>query len=200
MPASRIPPPLALVLAGPLGLVVARVGPVWWIVDKIAHDHASGRPDRRKHIPAEWLAVEGIDAFAVYGTFSNFRAHRYDELIAEYRHLADQAHRAGRRMILPVHPGHDNSRHVAEGYVMPRRDGDTLRDYLRAATDAGADAVLVTSWNEWPETTVIEPARNWDDPYLPLRIIAAWRGREFRPDPEPPGAEAHRRDPAPGPR
>ena len=39
-------------------------------------------------------------------------------------------------------------------YVMPRREGQTFRDYLRAATEAGADFVLVTSWNEWPETTM----------------------------------------------
>jgi hypothetical protein len=30
--------------------------------------------------------------------------------------------------------------------------------YLRAAIDAGADAILLTSFNEWPETTVAEPS------------------------------------------
>jgi hypothetical protein len=168
-----------------------RVGPVFWIVDKIAHDHASRRDNSRKCIPAEWLDVDGIDAFASYSTFSHFRADRYEELIAEYRHLADQAHAAGRRIVLPVHPGHDNSRFVADPYRMPRRDGETLRDYLRAATDAGADAILVTSWNEWPETTVVEPASTWEDPYQFLRILAAWRGIPFEPPDEPPrpGAE-----------
>jgi hypothetical protein len=48
---------------------------------------------------------------------------------------------------------------------MPRRDGQTLRDFLRAATDAGADYVMVTSWNEWPESTVVEPSSSWPDPY-----------------------------------
>lgn len=167
-------------------LVEARVGPVFWIIDAIAHDHASGRPDRRKCIPADWLDVDGVDAFACYGTFSHFRAHRHEELIAEYRHLAAQAHAAGRRIVLPVHPGHDNSRFNANPYRMPRRDGDTLRDYLRAATEAGADAVLVTSWNEWPETTVVEPASSWPDPYAFLRILAAWRGIAFEPPDEPP--------------
>lgn len=173
-----------------------RAGPVFWIVDKVAHDHASRREHSRKCIPADWLAVEGIDAFAMYSTFSHFRADRYDDLIAEYRHLAGQAHAAGRRIVLPVHPGHDNSRFSPDPYRMPRRDGDTLRDYLRAATDAGADAVLVTSWNEWPETTVVEPASSWEDPYAALRILADWRGIPFeppddrpaRPTPHPPGS------------
>lgn len=177
-------------------LVEARAGPVFWIVDAIAHDHHSGRADRRKRIPAGWLDVEGIDAFAFYSTFSHFRADRYDELITEYRHLAGQAHAAGRRMVLPVHPGHDNSRFRADPYRMPRRDGDTLRDYLRAATDAGADAVLVTSWNEWPETTVVEPASSWEDPYAFLRILAAWRGIPFAPSADAPTRPALQ---APGP-
>lgn len=184
-------------------LVEGRVGPVFWIVDTIAHDHASGRADRRKCIPADWLDVAGVDAFASYSAFSHFRADRYDELIAEYRHLADQAHAHGRRMVLPVHPGHDNSRFSAAPYRMPRRDGDTLRDYLRAATDAGADAVLVTSWNEWPETTVVEPAASWRDPYAYLRILAAWRGMPFAPPgdvPARPAAQAPGSPPQPDPR
>lgn len=170
-----------------------RVGPVFWIVDKIAHDHHAGRPGRRKCIPAEWLPVDGVDAFAFYSTFSHFRADRHEDLVDEYRHIAGQAHAAGRRVVLPVHPGHDNTRWRADGYRMPRRDGDTLRDYLRAATDAGADAILVTSWNEWPETTVVEPAATWDDPYLFLRILAAWRGKAFEVPEGPPAPDRQRR-------
>ena len=68
---------------------------------------------------------------------------------------------------------------------MPRRDGQTLRDYLHAATDAGADYIMVTSWNEWPETTVVEPSSTWSDPYLYLRILADWKGVSFTPPPLP---------------
>ena len=82
-------------------------------------------------------------------------------------------------MLLPVHPGHDNSHFNATPYAMPRRDGETLRDYLRAATDARADFILVTSWNEWPETTVIEPSSSWPDPYRYLKIFAEWKGVSF---------------------
>ena len=87
-----------------------------------------------------------------------------------------------------MHPGHYHSRFSATPYVMPRRDGQTFRDYLRAAEEAGAEAVLVTSWNEWPETTVVEPASTWDDPYLYLRILAEWKGLAFTPPPGPPAA------------
>ena len=64
--------------------VEAEVGPVYWIVDKIAHDPKAARAgdaDREKCIPTEWLATPGVDSFAFYSTFSNFRAHRYEEQI-----------------------------------------------------------------------------------------------------------------------
>lgn len=164
--------------------VELEVGPVYWIVDKIAHDPEAvraGATDREKTIPADWRSTQGIDAFAFYSTFSDFRANRYEDAVGKYRHLAKLAHDAGKKMLLPVHPGHDNSHFRAEGdaYIMPRRGTDTLSDYLRAAMDARADFVMVTSWNEWPETTVIEPSGDWDDPYLYLRTLAAWKGRTF---------------------
>ncbi|MBI5835321.1 MAG: glycoside hydrolase family 99-like domain-containing protein [Armatimonadetes bacterium] len=162
--------------------VEAECGPVYWIVDKIAHDAAAaaaGEDDRVKRITPGWPELPGVDCFAFYSTFSNYRAHTYDELAGKYRYIAQMAHDAGKRMLLPVHPGHDNSRFRDDPYVMPRRDGQTLRDFLRAATDAGADMVMVTSWNEWPETTVVEPSSTWVDPYLYLKILAEWRGREF---------------------
>ncbi len=159
--------------------VEREVGPVYWIVDKLAHNHKAKTPEQTKHIPPDWLGVAGIDCFAFYSTFSHFRAHRYEELVGQYRYLAESAHRAGKKMLLPVHPGHDNSRYSEQTYEMPRRDGETLREYLRAATEAGADAILVTSWNEWPETTIVEPARTWPDPYQYLKILADWKGITF---------------------
>jgi hypothetical protein len=46
--------------------------------------------------------------------------------------------------------------------------------------------VLLTSFNEWPETTVVEPSSSWSDPYLYLRIAAEWKGVAFTPLPLPP--------------
>ncbi len=162
--------------------VEGKAGPVFWIVDKIAHDHSaqrSGETNKVKRIPAEWLADGDVDAFAFYSVFSNFRAHRYEDLAGRFRYMTQLAHGAKKKMLLPVHPGHDNSHFRNDPYVMPRRDGQTLRDYLRAATDAGADFVMITSWNEWPETTIVEPSSTWPDPYLYLKIVAKWKGKTF---------------------
>ena len=123
--------------------------------------------------------------------FSNFRADRYEDLSGKFRYLTQLAHDAGKRMLLPIHPGHDNSHFRTDPYVMPRRGGQTLRDYLRAATEAGADLITVTSWSEWPETTVVEPSSTWPDPHLYLRILAEWRSRDFVPPPSLPRRPAH---------
>ena len=173
--------------------VEREAGTVYWIVDKIEHNTRAaqaGDNDGEKRIPDDWLATPGIDSFGFYSTFSNFRAHRYEELAGKYRHLTKLAHNAGKKMLLPVHPGHDNSRFRDQphAYIMPRREGQTLRDYLRAATDAGADYIMITSWNEWPESTIIEPSSSWPNPYLYLEVVAEWRGVRFTAPPLPPGA------------
>lgn len=168
--------------------VEREAGPVFWIVDKLAHDAVAaraGEADRAKRIPAEWLETPGVDGFGFYSTFSHFQACRYEELAGKYRYLAGLARGAGKKLLLPVHPGHDNSRFSVSPYGMPRRDGETLRAFLRAATEAGADYLLVTSFNEWPETTVVEPSSSWPDPYLYLRILAEWKGLPFAPPPLP---------------
>ena len=103
-----------------------------------------------------------------------------------YAHLAKQARATGKRVFLPAHPGHDNSGfRPNEFFIIPREDGATLRGYLRAATEARADVALLTSFNEWPETTVVEPSPSWPDPYFYLRILAEWKGVAFAPPPTP---------------
>jgi hypothetical protein len=139
----------------------------------------AGLYDSADPLIAEWLTVPGVDSFGFYGTFSHFRANRYEELAGKYRYLVKQAHEAGKKMLLPIHPGHDNSHFSETPYVMPRGDGQTLRDFLRAATHAHADFILVTSFNEWPETTVVEPSSSWPDPYQYLKILADWKGLAF---------------------
>lgn len=104
----------------------------------------------------------------------------YDDLLPDYRRVAEAAHAKGKKVFLPVHPGHDNSGFRPDDFfVIPRDEGATLREYLRAATDARADAILVTSFNEWPETTVVEPSSTWADPYQYLKILAEWKGIPF---------------------
>jgi len=124
-----------------------------------------------------------------YATFSSFRKYDPETLTRLYEEITQQVHRLGMKIMLPVHPGMDNRKiqldEVAqkEGkphWFIPRREGQTLKDYLAAVDKSGADFIAVTSFNEWPETTNVEPALTWPDPYLYLKIIAEHQGRVWQ--------------------
>jgi len=167
--------------------VEKRVGDVYWIADKMRCRLAKNSPNNRElFFPDEWLKIPEIDALGGYATFSNMRVHEPADLRLLYGRLAKQAHAAGRKVLLPVHPGLDNSKFNPKPYVMPRRAGATLRAFLDAALAADADLIAITSFNEWPETTVIEPSLTWPDPYLYLKIIAEYTGAEWCKPPLPP--------------
>lgn len=161
--------------------VEAEVGPVYWMMDKITNPHGRGLA-----FPAAWLAIPEIPMLGFYGTFSVKRIWTYDDLIPSYIRLVRQARAAGKKVFLPAHPGHDNSGfRPGDHFIIPRENGATLRGYLRAATEAGADVILLTSFNEWPETTIIEPSSSWSDPYRYLEIVAEWKGVSFVAPPLP---------------
>jgi glycoprotein endo-alpha-1,2-mannosidase len=76
-----------------------------------------------------------------------------------FSRLCSQAHRAGLLCLPSVGPGYDAERATGDTRVRPRRDGATYDDNWRAAINSTADAVTITSYNEWHEGTQIEPAR-----------------------------------------
>jgi hypothetical protein len=161
--------------------VEAEVGPVYWMMDKVTNAQ-----NRGLNFPSEWLKLPDVLMIGFYGTFSIKRIWKYDELAPHYSRLVREAHAAGKKAFLPAHPGHDNSGfRPNDFFVIPRNDGATLRGYLRAIADAGADVALLTSFNEWPETTIIEPS-SWPDPYFYLKLLAEWKGVAFNIPPLPP--------------
>ena len=160
--------------------VEAKVGPVWWAMDKIRHDAGT------YGVPADWRTTDGIDAFGFYGTFSVRRLWERAELAPFFERYARDVRGAGRELLLPMHPALDNRViQPKDGFAIPFREGETLEGYHAAALAAGADVLLLTSFNEWPEGTVVEPSADWPDPYRHLRQIARWKGREFVPPPLP---------------
>jgi hypothetical protein len=149
-------------------------------------DKIGNAPDGGLIFPEAWLKIPEIPMLGFYSTFSVRRIWKYDELAPHYARLAKQARDAGKKVFLPAHPGHDNSGFRPDDYfVIPRDDGATLRGYLRAIAGARADVALLTSFNEWPETTIVEPSSAWSDPYFYLKILADWKGVTFAPPPLP---------------
>jgi hypothetical protein len=153
---------------------------VYWMMDKIGN-----AKDDVLIFPEAWLKIPEIPMIGFYGTFSVRRIWKHDELAPHYSRLVKQAHAAGKKAFLPAHPGLDNSGIQSPYFIIPRDDGATLRGYLRAITDAGADVALVTSFNEWPETTIVEPSSSWADPYFYLKLLADWKGVTFAAPPLP---------------
>ncbi len=162
------------------------VGPIYWIVDKmLCRAVPPEKGDFDLYVPDDWLALSWVDCFMGYSTFGIVRRYEYEDVRRMFGNVVNQVHDKGHKMLLPVHPGHNNSKIATEPWVMPRRDGQTFSDYLRAAEETAPDFIAVTSFNEWPETTVIEPSRSWADPYQYLKILAQWKSIQFIQPEEP---------------
>ena len=78
-----------------------------------------------------------------------------------------------------VSPGYDDRALVsADGRTARVSDRDNGAYYdaqWRTALEAGADWVVVTSWNEWWENTHIEPSVRYGDLYV--RRTSEWATR-----------------------
>jgi glycoprotein endo-alpha-1,2-mannosidase len=113
------------------------------------------------------LALDGMRVFAQTGLVglaarSGFTGiYTYDILIyagSKFARLCAQA-RAVHILCAPsVGPGYDAAPATGDLRVKPRNNGRTYDSMWRAALQAGADIVTITSYNEWSEGTQIEPA------------------------------------------
>jgi glycoprotein endo-alpha-1,2-mannosidase len=85
----------------------------------------------------------------------------YDVVVyggGKFSRLCEQAHAMKLLCAPSVGPGYDARRGSGDPMVKPRRNGATYDSMWKAAIQAGADRVTITSYNEWHEGTQIEPA------------------------------------------
>lgn len=97
--------------------------------------------------------------FAARAGFAGF--YTYDILLydgAKFDRLCTQARKLGILCAPSVGPGYQATAATGDTRVKPRLNGGTYDSMWRAANDAGADIVTITSYNEWSEGTQIEPA------------------------------------------
>ncbi len=159
--------------------VESEVGPVYWIVDKIAHDAKAareGNPDHEKCIPADWLATPGVDCFAFYSTFSNFRRARIRRPRRQIP-LHDEARPRCGKEDAPAGPPRTRQLPLRRS---PLRDAaprwSNAPRLSPRATDAGADYLMVTVGTNGPSPPSSSPPSSWPDPYHYLKILAEWKG------------------------
>jgi hypothetical protein len=105
------------------------------------------------------FAQTGRVGFAARAGFAGF--YTYDILVydgAKLGRMCDQA-RALHILCAPsVGPGYEAGPATGDTRIKPRLAGGTYDSMWRAANDARADIVTITSYNEWSEGTQIEPA------------------------------------------
>jgi hypothetical protein len=90
-------------------------------------------------------------------------------------------------------PGYDDTRLPRTGaFRRDRANGNYYRETFRGANESGADWVVITSFNEFPEGTYIEPSEAYGDFYLQL---TAELSAQFKAGTPPPAPSA----PAPAP-
>jgi len=90
--------------------------------------------------------------------------------------LCARAHRAGLICAPSVGPGYNALRANGDTHTRSRDSGQTYDTMWKAALQAGADRITITSYNEWHEGTQIEPAIA-----PPARHLAAAHGPQASP-------------------
>lgn len=98
---------------------------------------------------------------------------------------ATRVRRAGadKYWVATVMPGYDDTRTTrADRFARSRANGDFYRATWNAAMQSHPDLVVVTSFNEWVEGSMIEPSASYGNMYLNLtRELAA----QFKSSPPP---------------
>jgi hypothetical protein len=121
---------------------------------------------------ATWIG-EG-DLFAYLSVFDGIHPYSVAWSPNPAAQLASYAARtrayAGKLWVATVMPGYDDTRlgRGAAGFAVNRADGAYYERLWKGAAATNPAFVMITSWNEWPEGSQIEPSRSYGDLYLQL--------------------------------
>lgn len=114
---------------------------------------------------------------------------RWGRRVREY----NAAHGVHKLWIATVMPGYDDTKAPGRThtYRYDRRNGEYYRQTWQAAIASSPDLVIITSFNEWVEGTMIEPSVSYGNLYLDITAQEAARykstiaSEEINPTPTP---------------
>ncbi len=93
---------------------------------------------------------------------------------------------ANKIWVATVMPGNDDTRtNRPDSYFRSRENGEFYRTTWRAAFSSYPDWIIITSWNEWVEGTMIEPSVTYGNLYLDITREFAARFKVGLPTPAP---------------
>jgi hypothetical protein len=121
-----------------------------------------------------------FDGMHVYGTEDPALTPARNREMALTARAWAAVHRGERKIWgASIIPGYDD-RHIPgrKPEYFPRDGGALYEAQWASATDSQADQALIVSFNEWMETTNIEPNAAWGDQYLELTKVLAARYRD----------------------
>lgn len=125
-----------------------------------------------------------FDGYHDYGVFSYPNLTEADEQAARLAHYYPLLMDSPELKIFAatVQPGYDDHLLLDRygGQVQERLEGDFYRSTFEAALASDPDWIFITSWNEWWETTQIEPSESYGDLYLQItrEYVDRWKGQE----------------------
>ena len=96
------------------------------------------------------------------------REHLRNEAEVRYGDAVELSHRYEKIAGCTIIPGYNDTKIREPGKATGRKNGDIYRILWEEAIRAGADWVVITSWNEWHEGSEIEPSVEYGDLYLEL--------------------------------
>ncbi|HEV8638131.1 MAG TPA: endo-1,3-alpha-glucanase family glycosylhydrolase [Chloroflexota bacterium] len=173
--------------------------PAWFRVD--------GRPvvsfyGIRKYSTGDWAAIRATsgngdalwigegDQFGYLQVFDGMHPYSVAWSGNPSAQLASYANRTraypGKLWVATVMPGYNDTRlGRPNGFAVDRQGGNYYRNLWQGAIATQPAFVVITSWNEWPEGSYIEPSRGYGDLYLSItrEMTGAFASRSVPPAP-----------------